>query len=106
MNILIFLQSGKIPFFSLLAELLEKKKFKIFFSINNKIMYRNLKFFLEKRKKNFKIVIQEKKIFCNLDILKLSKYYEENTDLIFFFMSIEEELEDHICRMLITIHRL
>ena len=90
MNVLIFLQSGKIPFFSLLAELLEKKKFKISFSVNNKVTYRNLKFFLEKRKKNFQIDIQEKKIFSNLDILKLSKYYERKYRFNFsFLMSIE-----------------
>ena len=105
MNVLIFLQSGKYPFFSLLAELL-KKKFKISFSVNNKITYRNLKFFLEKRKKIFKLIFK-KKIFSNLDILKLSKYYERKYRFNFsFLMSIERGIEDHICRMLITIHRL
>ena len=48
MNIVIFLQSGKIPFFTLIANLLKNKKFKVIFSVNNNINYRNLLFFLKK----------------------------------------------------------
>ena len=89
MNVLIFLQSGKIPFF-IIGRILENKKFKISFSVNNKVTYRNLKYFLDKRKKNFQIDIQEKKIFSKLNILKLSKYYERKYKFNFsLLMSLE-----------------
>ena len=59
MNVLIFIQSGKIPFFTSLANLFKKKNFKVTFSVNNNINYRNLLFFLKKVGDNFPIIIEQ-----------------------------------------------
>lgn len=77
MKILIYLQSGKIPFLTSLYSLLEKKNFKINFLVNNKVNYRNLLFFLNKNKikKNYKVSIQ--KNYVNYDYKNITKIAEK-----------------------------
>tara|TARA_B100001248_G_scaffold245286_1_gene215018 strand:- start:803 stop:2281 length:1479 start_codon:yes stop_codon:yes gene_type:complete len=80
MKILIWLQSGKIPFFSELSKILKEKGHDIQFVVRDKIIKKNLNFFLNNNSKE----IEEKNIFIEEDkninsnkILKLSKQYEK-----------------------------
>lgn len=77
MKILIWLQSGKIPFLVSLYSFLEQKKFKINFLVDNKINYRNLIFYLNKKniKKNCKVSVQKK--FINYDYKNITKIAEK-----------------------------
>ena len=90
MNIVIFLQSGKIPFFTLIANLLKNKKFKVIFSVNNNINYRNLLFFLKKRNNDFPILIETNFKKKKFNILKKTKFYEKKYKFNFsYLMSLD-----------------
>jgi hypothetical protein len=90
MNVLIFIQSGKIPFFTSLANLFKKKNFKVTFSVNNNINYRNLLFFLKKVGDNFPIIIEQNFKKKKINILKQAKIYEKKYKFNFsYLMSFE-----------------
>lgn len=79
MKILIWLQSGKIPFFSELYKLLNKDGHDITFIARDKIVEKNLYFFL-KNDINFskKVIVEKKKEYFTSRILKFAQKYEKN----------------------------
>ena len=80
MKILIWLQSGKIPFFSEVSKILKKKGHDIYFVVRDNIIKKNLNFFLNNNSKDIlekKIFIEEEKIIYSQNILKLAKVYEK-----------------------------
>ena len=80
MKILIWLQSGKIPFFSELSKILKKKGHDIQFIVRDKVIKKNLNFFLNNNSKNIEeknIFIEEEKIINSNNILKLAEQYEK-----------------------------
>tara|TARA_B100000674_G_C37962968_1_gene973065 strand:- start:1957 stop:3426 length:1470 start_codon:yes stop_codon:yes gene_type:complete len=78
MKILIWLQSGKIPFFSELYKILKKKGHDIKFIARDKIIEKNIKFFLKDQPDISKsIFVEKKKIFISKNIVKLAKNYEK-----------------------------